>query len=55
MHELQSVPVASLPPDDSVMRRQIALNKEMLRLPLSERRLRWAEYCKRLAELRTDQ
>ena len=54
MHDLQIVPVASLPPDDSVLRRQIALNKEMLRLPLSERRLRWAEYCKRLAEIRTD-
>jgi len=54
MHQLQRVPVAPLPPDDSVLRRQIDLNREMLRLPIHERRLRWGEYCKRLAALHPD-
>jgi hypothetical protein len=54
MHDLHRLPVAPSPPDENVLRRQIDLNKEMLRLPLHERRLRWAEYCKRLAELHPD-
>jgi hypothetical protein len=55
MHELQRLPMAAPPPEDSVLRRQIDLNKEMLRLPLHERRLRWGEYCKKLAELHPNQ
>ena len=36
---------------DSVLKRQIDLNREMMRLPMAKRRERWQEYYARLSEL----
>jgi hypothetical protein len=38
----------SLTEDDRGLRRLLALNREMMRLPLDERRQRWKEYYARL-------
>ena len=37
-----------------IEQRKVALNRWMLRLPLNERRSRWAEYMIRLSRLEAD-